>query len=169
MQVTCNAFRCYCIMCLCSYDVHSVCICCLRFVCMYPFYGIIHGCVYSYDVQSVCICCLRFVCKYPFYGIIHGRDIHLRPAVSHVYLLPFLQPVMLFNPGKIVSASRELLDRGIALVVVGFPATPLLSARARVCISASHSQEDLKWALEVSPTTSALFITSSFAATTDFL
>ena len=53
---------------------------------------------------------------------------------------------MLFNPGKIVSTSRELLERGIAMVVVGFPATPLLSARARICISASHSPEDLEWA-----------------------
>ena len=62
-----------------------------------------------------------------------------------------LQPVMLFNPGKIVSTSRLLLERGIAMVVVGFPATPLLSARARICISASHSHEDLKWALQVRP------------------
>ena len=36
------------------------------------------------------------------------------------------------------------------MVVVGFPATPLLSARARICISASHSREDLDWALQVS-------------------
>ena len=40
-------------------------------------------------------------------------------------------------------------DRGVALVVVGFPATPLLLARARVCISASHSREDLEYCLDV--------------------
>ena len=57
---------------------------------------------------------------------------------------------MLFNPGKISSTSRLLLERGIAMVVVGFPATPLLSARARICISASHTREDLDWALQVS-------------------
>ena len=57
---------------------------------------------------------------------------------------------MLFHPGKICSTSRLLLERGIALVVVGFPATPLLSARARVCISASHTIEDLDWAAQVS-------------------
>jgi len=61
----------------------------------------------------------------------------------------FMQPVMLFNPGKISSTSRLLFERGIAMVVVGFPATPLLSARARICISASHSREDLDWALQV--------------------
>ena len=60
-----------------------------------------------------------------------------------------MQPVMLFNPGKISSTSRLLFERGIAMVVVGFPATPLLSARARICISASHTREDLDWALQV--------------------
>lgn len=37
----------------------------------------------------------------------------------------------------------------VAVVVVGFPATPLLLARARICISASHSREDLVKALQV--------------------
>jgi serine palmitoyltransferase len=35
------------------------------------------------------------------------------------------------------------------MVVVGFPATALLMSRCRVCISASHSKEDLDYALEV--------------------
>ena len=38
----------------------------------------------------------------------------------------------------------------VAVVVVGFPATPLLLSRARICISASHTREDLARALEVS-------------------
>jgi hypothetical protein len=40
-------------------------------------------------------------------------------------------------------------QRHIAMVVVGFPATALLMSRCRVCISASHSREDLDYALEV--------------------
>lgn len=56
---------------------------------------------------------------------------------------------MLFNPGKIPSFSRLALDRGIAITVVGFPATPLMSTRARICISAAHTREDLDWALKV--------------------
>lgn len=36
-----------------------------------------------------------------------------------------------------------------AIVVVGFPATPLLTTRMRVCISAAHSRADLDYALEV--------------------
>lgn len=37
----------------------------------------------------------------------------------------------------------------VAVVTVAFPATPLLLARARICISASHSREDLVTALQV--------------------
>lgn len=60
-----------------------------------------------------------------------------------------VQPLMLFNPGKIAATSRLCWERGVALVVVGFPATPLLTARARICISASHTRKDLDYALEV--------------------
>ena len=38
----------------------------------------------------------------------------------------------------------------VAVVTVAFPATPLLLARARICISASHTREDLVKALDVS-------------------
>lgn len=37
----------------------------------------------------------------------------------------------------------------VAVVTVAFPATPLLLARARICISASHTREDLLKGLEV--------------------
>lgn len=60
-----------------------------------------------------------------------------------------VMPIMMYAPGKIASLSRACLDRNIGLVVVGFPATTLLTARARVCISASHTREDLDFALEV--------------------
>ncbi|KAH9615743.1 hypothetical protein KSS87_016903 [Heliosperma pusillum] len=60
-----------------------------------------------------------------------------------------VMPIMLYNPSKIPAFSRECLKQNVAVVVVGFPATPLLLARARICISASHSREDLVKALEV--------------------
>lgn len=56
-------------------------------------------------------------------------------------------PLLLFNPAKVSAFSRELLNRGIAIVVVGYPATPIITARARFCISASHTKEDLDQAL----------------------
>lgn len=34
-------------------------------------------------------------------------------------------------------------------MTVAFPATPLLLARARICISAAHTREDMNKALEV--------------------
>ncbi|GJQ10047.1 hypothetical protein GpartN1_g1838.t1 [Galdieria partita] len=58
-------------------------------------------------------------------------------------------PIMLYPPAKIAAFSRECLARGLAVVVVGFPATPLLLSRARICLSAAHTPEDLEFALHV--------------------
>ena len=33
--------------------------------------------------------------------------------------------------------------RGVGVVVVGFPATPIIEARARICLSAAHTREML--------------------------
>ncbi|KAH0462681.1 hypothetical protein IEQ34_010256 [Dendrobium chrysotoxum] len=60
-----------------------------------------------------------------------------------------VMPIMLYNPAKIPAFSRECLRRHLAVVTVAFPATPLLLARARICISASHTREDMIKALEV--------------------
>ncbi|KAL5204776.1 hypothetical protein ABZP36_009647 [Zizania latifolia] len=60
-----------------------------------------------------------------------------------------IMPIMLYNPAKIPAFSRECLRQKVAIVTVAFPATPLLLARARICISASHTREDLISALDV--------------------
>jgi len=52
-------------------------------------------------------------------------------------------PLMLYNPAKIPAFSHEMLKRKIAVVVVGYPATPLISSRARFCVSAAHTKDDL--------------------------
>lgn len=59
-----------------------------------------------------------------------------------------IMPVMLYHPAKIAAFSRECLKRGLAVVVVGFPAVPLLESRARFCISAGHTREMLDAALK---------------------
>lgn len=59
-----------------------------------------------------------------------------------------VMPVMLFAPCKIPAFSRECLKRGLAVVVVGFPAVPLLTPRVRFCISAGHTRQELDRALE---------------------
>ncbi|DAZ95174.1 TPA: hypothetical protein N0F65_012428 [Lagenidium giganteum] len=57
-------------------------------------------------------------------------------------------PVMLYCLSKISGFSRECLKRNMAVVTVGFPATPLLLSRVRFCISAAHTREDLDEALK---------------------
>jgi serine palmitoyltransferase len=52
-------------------------------------------------------------------------------------------PIALYHPAKIPAFSHEMLKRKISVVVVGYPATPLISSRARFCISAAHNKEDL--------------------------
>ena len=56
-------------------------------------------------------------------------------------------PIMLYHPEKIYNFSQSCLKRDIAAVVVGYPATPLLLSRARFCIAASHTEEQLDGAL----------------------
>ena len=60
-----------------------------------------------------------------------------------------VMPVMLYLPGLLRRFSDMCLERHVAVVVVGFPATSLLTARARVCISAAHTQADLDYSLRV--------------------
>jgi len=52
-------------------------------------------------------------------------------------------PVMCYNPAKMPAFSHEMLARGISVVIVGYPATPLVSSRARFCVSAAHNKDDL--------------------------
>lgn len=52
-------------------------------------------------------------------------------------------PIMLYNPGKMPAFSHEMLKRRISVVVVGYPATPLISSRARFCVSSAHNKDDM--------------------------
>ncbi|KAL4656286.1 serine palmitoyltransferase 2-like [Arapaima gigas] len=56
-------------------------------------------------------------------------------------------PLMLYMPAKIGAFGREMLQRNIAVVVVGFPATPIIESRARFCVSAAHTRAMLDMAL----------------------
>ena len=58
-------------------------------------------------------------------------------------------PVLIYQPAKIVAFSRECLKRGVAVVVVGFPATTIALGRARFCISAAHTRKDMEFAVKV--------------------
>ncbi|PIL23243.1 hypothetical protein GSI_14553 [Ganoderma sinense ZZ0214-1] len=54
-------------------------------------------------------------------------------------------PLLLFNTGKMAVFSRMMRTRAtpIVVVVVAYPATPLVTARVRFCLSAAHTKEDV--------------------------
>jgi serine palmitoyltransferase len=55
----------------------------------------------------------------------------------------------LYNPGKMPGFSNMCLDRGVAVVVVGYPATDIISSRIRFCMSAALTKEDIDTILAV--------------------
>lgn len=59
-------------------------------------------------------------------------------------------PLLLFHPGKMAVFSRMMRTRAtpIVVVVVGYPATPLVTSRVRFCVSASHTKEDIDTVLQ---------------------
>lgn len=56
-------------------------------------------------------------------------------------------PLLLYLPALMPAASRMLYDNKIIVVVVGYPATPLSSARIRLCVSSALTKEDLDYVL----------------------
>ncbi|GAA5825507.1 hypothetical protein JCM10212_002413 [Sporobolomyces blumeae] len=53
-------------------------------------------------------------------------------------------PMLIFAPGKMGLFSRLMLERyKIVVVVVAYPATPIVSSRIRFCLSAAHTKSDL--------------------------
>lgn len=52
-------------------------------------------------------------------------------------------PLLVYHPLRLVALQRELAERGVAAVVIGWPATPVFSCRARLCVSAAHSRADI--------------------------
>lgn len=56
-------------------------------------------------------------------------------------------PVLVYLPAKMTSVSRIFFEMGIAVVIVSFPATPLISARVRLCVSSALTKGDLDYVL----------------------
>ncbi|PLW51637.1 hypothetical protein PCASD_00575 [Puccinia coronata f. sp. avenae] len=53
-------------------------------------------------------------------------------------------PLLVYQPGKMLLFSRLMLQRySIVVVIVGYPATPLVSGRVRFCVSAAHTKQDM--------------------------
>lgn len=58
-------------------------------------------------------------------------------------------PLMLYFPSKVTEFIQRLLVQSVATVGVCFPATTVVTSRARFCISAAHTKEMLDQALSV--------------------
>lgn len=58
-------------------------------------------------------------------------------------------PLMLYLPAKMPAISRMLYERGIAVVIVGYPATPITTSRVRLCVSSALTKEDLDYVLRM--------------------
>ncbi|XP_005185110.1 serine palmitoyltransferase 2-like [Musca domestica] len=58
-------------------------------------------------------------------------------------------PMLVYLFSKIGAVVRTLTTRNIAVVGVGFPATPIMEGRIRYCLSAAHTKEQLDYALDV--------------------
>ncbi|KAH7925339.1 serine palmitoyltransferase 2 [Leucogyrophana mollusca] len=54
-------------------------------------------------------------------------------------------PLLIFNPGKMSMFARMMRARAtpIVIVVVAYPATPLVTSRVRLCASAAHTKDDI--------------------------
>ena len=54
-------------------------------------------------------------------------------------------PLLTFNPGKMPLFSRMMMERKVPIVVVivGYPAVPLIYSRVRFCLSAAHTKYDV--------------------------
>ncbi|KAI6015260.1 pyridoxal phosphate-dependent transferase [Pisolithus orientalis] len=55
-------------------------------------------------------------------------------------------PLLIFNPGKMATFARMMRARRptpIVVVVVAYPATPLVTSRVRFCVSGAHTKDDI--------------------------
>ena len=66
-------------------------------------------------------------------------------------------PLILFTPQQVTIISELFLRIGIGIVIVGYPATPLLECRLRFCLSASHTREMLDYCLHIIDDISQMF------------
>jgi serine palmitoyltransferase len=57
--------------------------------------------------------------------------------------------LMIYHFSNLSYFSRECLKKGVAIVIVGYPATDIIGSRIRICMSSCHKKEDLKYALDV--------------------
>lgn len=58
-------------------------------------------------------------------------------------------PMMIYLPTAMAIFSRDCMNSGLAVVVVGYPATDFMTIRARFCASAGHTEDDMNAMLRI--------------------
>lgn len=58
-------------------------------------------------------------------------------------------PLMVYSATIVVEVIREAMKRNVAIVGAGYPATPILQARVRFCLSSAHTKEMLDQVIDV--------------------
>lgn len=58
-------------------------------------------------------------------------------------------PLMICSPGKVGEFSRLCKERGLAVVVVGHPATSIFTCRARLCMSVALNRSEIDIAIRI--------------------
>jgi glycine C-acetyltransferase len=59
-----------------------------------------------------------------------------------------ITPIMIGDAKKAGDFSQILFKEGIFAQAIGYPTVPMGKARIRVMLSATHSEEDLTWAID---------------------
>ena len=74
-----------------------------------------------------------------------ARGLRKLGFITYGHLDSPVVPLLLFNPGKMPMFHRLMKQRGtpVVVVVVGYPATALVTSRVRFCVSASHTKDDM--------------------------
>ena len=58
-------------------------------------------------------------------------------------------PILTHTISRMTHVARHCFEHGVAVVVAGYPATDISSARIRLCVSASHTKEQLDRVVDV--------------------
>ena len=102
--------------------------CCGKYLYLY-----IYIFIYIYKYLLIFILYI-YICIYLYIYVYIDLYIYLYIYI-YIYIYIYLYRIHFFS-----AFSREMLKRGIAVVVVGFPATPIIESRSRFCLSAAHTR-----------------------------
>jgi len=120
-----------------------------------------------YDTAMTAVCCQQILSAF---GVINGDEckntgkekiatlrrnsIEVRSRLKEKGFIVYgdydspVIPVLIYWPSRLIAFSRLCLKSGLAVVVVGAPATSMYTCRVRLCMTSAHSMEDIEEAIK---------------------